>query len=282
MIANEMAAQRLAQAATTGANVGYAGAVGGNAGQEANTLAGSGIMGAREGQANVAGIFGRALAANTANEGKVTANLPADRMKLFTTLRQQAFTNAAVNAGLGIKNVTLGQNQQKINLSGQTLAEKTLNDQANQRLKALSISTNASVAGIKAQLAQGNLSERTRHDLATELTAQQRVAKASTGSGSSASKILNIINGYANVYKTYTAAGRTPQQAAAAVILGTKTDGVAGQAAVEMAQNGFLSASTVAALKAQGVPVPASMTKARPAALPTPSIPVFGSGKQPF
>jgi hypothetical protein len=311
-IAQEIAAQRLAQASVTGANVGYAQQVGGNAGQLANTQAGAGIQGSAEGQAGVAGTFSRALAANTANEAKVTANIPADRMKLFTALRSQGFTQFATLAGLGTKSVAAAIAQQNANTNtykattgantaAYNAATTRANDQQSRALQSLSINVTAAhndattrIAALNAQTNAGRLTETQRHNHVAELQGFQKALKpgGTTAAQKAQNTAVGLIQGIGAEYKNsqdktlFTDPKKPPlAPGVAASQLEAKYAkyGSIGTAAVEYGRDGFISAATQAALQKQGVTVPASMTR-RPAALPVPATPapVFGRPGQAF
>jgi len=271
MIANEIAAQRIANAATTGAGATYASQVGGNQGQLANAMVGSGLLGASEGQANVASTFGKSLANNQDKENLALKNVPADYAKNYETLRHEGFTEQATLAGLGIRSGTLAAAQTRnantaayqqgqLALGAQRNAITASNDQANNQIKA-----------IDAQIASGRLSETERHNLASEKIAWQRVLRTNASkTATPTQKMIGNVSGEEQYFKrlisTPNNSGKTatPAQAAVIVTQGLKNDGGQAQAAIDLATKGYITPQTEATLKAQGYTIPPQWVANRP------------------
>lgn len=280
----------------------YSGAVAGSqaalasnlgAGQKGymQSLTGDAQLGQQEGQANIAAAYAKQLATNRAAQTTLVEKAQPTAKDLATTLGQQQFTDWATEQGLGIKkgtlNATVAKNeaaaqdaQQKNSIAALTAQGKISYDNA-------LIGVDNSKIDVTKQLGLVNAAIKAKGVDATQektlLTYQAALAKIAATKTSTAltpgQKTANTIEGYAELYKAEITGGKTPQQAAAVVRLGSlKTQGAGGDAAIELASTGFITPATQAALKAQGVPInpawirPAAL--APPASLGTPGAPL--------
>lgn len=281
-VAQQIALGRTAAGTQLGGQAGFTAGMGANEANFMSNLRASAAAQGIQGQRDIVSAFAKPIATNAGQQDALIAKENPTARSLAATLGQQQFTDYSTLQGLGLKKqaeqlastkanqtFTLGQQRNQIAaenaataaarqqseaayqsgslaLGNARLGAQEQNNYANQRIKA-----------IDAKIAQGNLSEKQRHDLTNERIAWQRVSGASTaGMSSSQRKALGNVAGEAAWYSQALAEGMAPQKAQGGVTQALRNDGAEGRAAIEMATQGYISAKTAAALKLQGVNVP--------------------------
>ena len=277
--------QRQFSGTVGGAQAGLVGSQGANETNFMGNLRGTAALQGLEGQQAIASDYAKQLGANRAQQQSLILKEQPTAKALAATLCQQQFTNyatlrsintkaaqqeansiydaARAKAGLLTAGATATNAQTKAfqaHAEAQYQQGELALGQGKLTVAAQNNQANEAIKQIDAKIAQGRLTEQQRHDLANERIAWQRVLSAKTGGSATQVKGANAIIGEAGYYAHAIAGGKTPVQASGGVAQALRNDGYEGQAAIELATQGYIGPKVVAGLKQQGVSVPKAWT----------------------